>query len=658
MALPSQLWLKLVVLATALVFLGDAVYLYGFRFLAWTDSDAAVTAVLAAKALHAKLPIVADWYYVNGDVWVLAPHLLAIPTVAILGLGQASLLVAVVAGLVVEFLAYIRLYARLGGERWVGVFAALVTLMAWSQAHVAYVYIQLSYGFLALLYLITFGAFARLAADALAPPRRWVAVSGFVLLVVVQNPTRGLACLLAPVVVGCLWPWRRLDVRRRLAVFGAVTLGWLVAAIVYTVVWHRVLSFAYPPGHIDFVIKDARGIVDNLEMLWRGLRLLCGGDHTFSWRVVPGVLVMLGAIAMVCREVFASPNLTMLRFVSVVATAQLGGVLVPLVIGNLLIAPDSVRYVMPSLLVVFGLAAVLAVRMLGETARVWRWMATGWLVLVPVAALLATPRARPPKPRKYAWPSARELQHLGEELVTRGLTHGYSNVLNANLLNLDSHGRALTCPVFFAHVLIPQRWLADTSCYTASALPDRFYVVTDHDDRDAAALAATLPPPAERFHVGPTYEVSVFRTAEVSLAWLELPIHDGDELRFPLRLPAGHLALHRGVVALEAGHLVATGQPGYIVFGPYLRLPRGAYRVVWHGSAVASSGDLTFTVAADFGRDVLARANVPAAAIGNDHTTLVELSFVLDRARDTVEFPILSADGARVSLDDVVLEQR
>jgi len=658
MTLPSQRWLKVVLLATALVFLGVAVYLYGFRFSAWIESDASVTAILAAKALHAKLPVVGDWYYGNGDVWVLAPHLFAILPVAILGVGQGSLLVAVVTGLVVEILAYARLYARLAGERWVGGFAAMVTLMAWSQAHVAFVYIQLAYGFLALMYLIGFVALATLAAGAPAPARRWVAASVFVALVVVQNPTRGLVFVFAPVMVGCLWPWRGLLLRRRLAVIAAVTLGWLVAAIVYTVVFQRVVSFAYPRGYLDFVIKDAHGIVGNFEMLGRGLRLLCGDNHTLSWRVLPGALVMLGAIALVCREAFAARALTAVRFVSVVAIAQLGGVLVPLVIGNLLISPSSVRYAMPSLLAVFGLAAVLAVRALGEAGRVWRRLATAWLVLVPVAALVAAPRARPPQPKKYAVPDVPELQHLGQELARRGLTHGYSNLLNANLLNLESRGRVMTCPVDFAHVLIPQRWLADTSCYTASALPDRFYVVAYHDESDDAALRATLPPPAERFHVGETYEVSVFRTALVSLAWLELPIHDGDELRFPLRLPATHLAIHRGAVALEAGQLVATGQPGSVVFGPYLRLPKGSYRVVWRGSGVASPGDLTFTIAADFGHDVLARSTVPAGAIGKDHTTLVELAFAIDRTREAVELPIVSAGGARVSLDDVVLEQR
>jgi hypothetical protein len=242
--------------------------------------------------------------------------------------------------------------------------------------------------------------------------------------------------------------------------------------------------------------------------------------------------------------------------------------------------------------------------------------------------------------------------------VQRGLTRGFSNVLNANILDLEARGAVTTCPVYFAHVLIPQRWLTDTSCYTAAALPDRFYVVSDHDERDSAALRATLPAPVERFPAGKTYEVSVYRTADVSLAWFDLPLPDGDLVPLPLRLPAAHLALHRREVALDAGKLVATGKEGFVVYGPYIRLPKGDYDVVWTGSGIDSPGDLTFTVDADLGKSVLARTSMPANTIGKARAQIVRLSFTLDRMRDAVEFPVFSAGGARISLDLVVLEKR
>lgn len=489
--------------------------------------------------------------------------------------------------------------------------------------------------------------------------RRLLGPAVLVMLAAVQNPTRGLVFVLAPLVIACAWPWRDLPARRRRDLAAAATLGWLVAAALYRLVLHRVVSFAYPPGHIDFVLVDRWGdVAINLSRLWDGVCLLCGASRHITWSVVPSSLVLVGALALVGREVVRARSLTALRMVCVVVVTQLGLVLVPLVIGNLMIAPTSVRYTMASLVLVLGLAAVLAVRAVAETARAWRALATGWLVLLPIAVLLAIGKSRPPIPRAYVWADPRELPALGAELARRGLSHGYSNLLNANLLNFGARGAVRICPVYFAHVLIPQRWLADTTCYTASALPARFFVVTDHDARDDAALRATLPPPEERFHIGPTYDVAVYRTAAVPLAWLALPIHDGDELALPLRLPASHPALHRGEAEADGDRLIATGAPGTVVAGPSLALPRGAYRVTWRGHAIASPGQLTFTVEADGGADVFARATVDPAAAGPGAATRVELAFATDRTRDGVGFVVVSGGGARVALDEVVLERQ
>lgn len=659
MTLPAPRWLLAVVLVTAGAFVAEAIMIYGVRFAAWLESDATVPALLAARSLHTRLPIATDWYYGNGDVWVLAPHLFAILPVALLGIAQVSLWISIVAGFAVELVVLARTYAWLAGARWLGGLAAVLTLVAWSRLHIRFVYIQLAYGFVAVLYLLVFAAFAARAVEPAGARRRLVGLAVLVALGAVQNPTRGLVFVLAPLAIACAWPWRGLPARRRLALAAAATLGWLVAAALYRLVLQRVVSFAYPPGHIDFVLVDRWGdVAINLRRLWDGVGMLCGASRRITGLVVPSTLVLVGALALVGREVVRARELTALRVVCVVVVAQLGVVLVPLVIGNLMIAPTSVRYAMPSLLLVFGLAAVLAVRAVAEAARAWRALATGWLVLVPIAVLLAIGKSRPPTPKAYAWAHPRELPALGAELARRGLTHGYSNLLNANLIAFGARGGVRICPIYFAHVLIPQRWLADTACYTAPALPARFFVVTDHDARDDAALRATLPPPEERFHIGPTCDVAVYRTAAVPLAWLALPIHDGDELALPLRLPASHPALHRGEGAADGDRLVATGAPGPVVSGPSLALPRGAYRVTWRGHAIASPGQLAFTVVADDGTDVLARATVDPVAAGPGAATRVELSFATDRTRSGVEVVVVSGGGARIALDEVVIERR
>jgi hypothetical protein len=654
--LPPQRWLKLVLLANVLVFSGVAIYVFGFAFSRWIECDASVSVLLAAKALHAKTPVLADWYYANGDVWVLAPHLFALLPVAILGVGEPSLLISVLIAFVIELVVLGKVYARLCGQPWSAGLGAIVTLMAWSSAHVAFVYIQPAYGFLATLYVVLFGALALSAVNASARSARWIAIGGFAALIAMQNPTRGLVLAILPLVVACAWPWRGIPGRRRLAIAGIVVAGWLVALIIYIEIFERYVSFSMPRGMLDFQLQGASGMLANLKMLGRGLTLLCSDSPQLDLRTIPGLLVLAGALVIVCREVFASRAATALRFYGFVMLAQLGLLLVPLITGNLLQSPASARYLMPALLPIVGLAAMVAARTCCEAGARWgRRIAVGWLAIVPVAAAIAVPSTRPPTPQKYIFPNAPELADVAAELAHRGLTHGFSSVLNANILALEARGAVLVCPVYFVHVLIPQRWLADTSCYTASALPDRFFVVADHDDRDVAALRATLPPPIEHFSVGATYDVSVFRTADMSPAWLDLPLADGDQARFPLLLPATHVAFHHDKVAVETDRLVATGGEGYVLFGPYMKLPPGKYTLIWIGRPIESPGTIFFIAAADVGNHELARVTRATSALSPGE--LARITFELDRTRADVEFSVFSAGGGRVELDELIVER-
>jgi hypothetical protein len=655
MILPSQRWLRIIFLATAIVFVSVAVYLYGLRFFAWLESDAAVTALLGDKALHARSPVVADWYYANGDVWIVAPQLLAMFTVAIFGLGPASLLAAVVLGFVLEIVVLVKLYQRIGAERWVAIFAAMATLMAWSNAHVAYAYIQLAYGLGTMLYLLAFAWFAALAEGAPGRPWRWAGAVLLVAAIAAQNPTRWLVFVIAPLLAGCVWPWRAFGARRRLALAATACAGWALAYAAYTLL-SRFVAFSIPRGHVGFVFGGVTRIKTNLAMLGEGLSLLYGGDVEPGLRLIPCALLILGAVALVGREVLRARELTALRFVSMVVIAQLGLVLVPLLIGNLLDGPLAVRYLMPSVLSLFGLAVVIAVRTLAEASPRWRRLATGYLVAVPLTALLAVPEARPPAPSHYLWPDAPELSKIADQLVERGLTHGFADNLAANLLTLDARGAALTCRIRFRNVIMPERWLASTSCYDASKLPDRFYVVAYRGDDERNALRATLPPEIERFSAGDTYEVHVYRTLGTSPEWLDLPLPDGSAAAFPMRLLATHLQLIRDKAAVEDYDLVATGQPGTVVSGPNIELPRGRYTATWIGRAVPSSGELAFAVTSR-GRRVLARTGLEATQLPIHRSDLVRLAFTVDRPQNRIEFPIESTGGARVALYELVIEK-
>ncbi|MBL0220212.1 MAG: hypothetical protein IPQ07_40870 [Myxococcales bacterium] len=647
--------MRAVFLATALVFTGVAVYLYAFRFFAWLESDAAVAALLAAKVLHAKSPVVTDWYYANGDVWFLGPQLLAVLPVAIFGAIPASLLIAILIGFGLELVVLVKVFARLGGERWIAVFAAMVTMMAWSNAHVAYSYIQLAYGFVTCLYLVSFQLCAGLAEDERPRPWRLALAALLIALISAQNPTRGLVYVVAPLLAACAWPWRAFPTRRRLVIAAAVIVGWALAYALYTWVFARVVSFSIPRGHLEFVIGGIGRIKANLVMLGRGLSVLCASGTEAGVRAIPGALLILGALVLLCREAFASRAFTALRMFAVVIFAQLLCVLVPLLIGNLLDGPEAVRYLMPSLLSMFGLAVVIAIRTLAAAGSAWgRRVAIGWLITVPLAAMVAAADTPPPKPRPYLWPDAAELSRVADELVRRGLTHGFSVNLGANLLTLDSGGAALTCPVDFRDAVLPLRWLTERRCFDPAVMPERFYVVAYQNETDPRAIHATFPHELERFAVGETYEVYVFRTSELSPAWFSLPILDGALATFPMRIPATHLQLTRDQAIVDAGEVVATGAPGTVLSGPGFDLPKGVYTATWIGSGLPSAGQTTFSVT--MRRKVIAQTALEANAARTARGELTRLSFTLDRPRKGISFVIESAGGGRVSLHELVIE--
>ena len=660
--LGSQPWQRVAFLATGLVFIAVATYVYGFLFFSWLESDAAVPALLAAKALQARSPIVTDWYYANGDLWVIAPHLIALVPVAIIGANPISLLIATALGFVLELVVLVKIYTRLAGALWIAVFAAMTTLMAWSNAHVAYEYIQLAYGFLTCLWLVAFYAFAALAQRDRLNAWQLVALAGLVVVIGAANPSRSLVYLIAPVLGACLWPWRDAPIRRRLALASVAIGGWLISYGVY--IWlARVVSWSLPRGHVKFAIASVGAMVENLATLARGLLILCARGSGSPGRALPGVLLLVGALTLVLRDVIGTRTSTARRWVCVAVVAQLGVVVATLVVGNLLDGEQAVRYAMPSLIAVVGLATVIACGLVAEapssTSRWPRRIAAGWLAGIPLVAVIAASDTRPPRPVPYKWPNASELHEVADELVRQGLTRGFAGDLAANLLTLDSSGAALICRVTTNEILTPQRWLADTSCYTPSTLPDRFFVVVYQNERDRKAIHATLPHELDRFSVGDTYETYVFRTEEASTAWLTLPILDGDLATFPMRVPATYLQLRRGQAAVESG-LVATGEPGTVVYGPYLELAQGHYTATWTGNGIESAGQIGFRVTGvdDGGwRDLATPVTRDATRIPRDRTELVRLSFTLKHRTRGIEFTVDSHDGARVALHELLIER-
>jgi len=644
----------------ASLFAINAYYVYAVRFAHFMHADAAVTVLLGERVLHSWSPVVRDWYYANGDVWVFAPHLYGAITVAMFGTTPRALLVAVVLGLALEIGALVWAYRRLGQSGFIAWFATLATLTAWSRTHVLFVYIELAYGFVATMYIVLFVVFIPITKS----PRRWesIAAVALTMLISLQNPMRGFVFVAAPVVGACLWPFRGFPWRSRLRVAAHAIAGFCLAFVVYRFWFTRILAFSPNAGHIAFVVKDAKGIAENFVWLAKGLVAITGGPDEYGPSMVPGLLLLFGAFAIVLHFVLRSREMTPLRFFAVLILGQGAVTLAPMLLGNLMLNPLSARYVMPTFLPVFGIATILAKDAL-KSVRYTRFLALGFLVLMPVVSLLVFRRTFGASlERNGQWSNRQSHADVADALVARDLRHGFSTYWNAGLVTLLSNGKARTCSTSFGEAgLVPYKWVTETECYDPATLPDRFYIVSAPEEREFVrrSAAKTLHEPTERFIVGDGFEISVWETKNERMDWLLLPLVDGEALRLPLRMPVTHPQWQRfpTLAAVEGTELVGNGAGGTILFGPYLHLPHGDYRLRWIGRGIDSDGEIAFDAGAI--PDMFAQRRIAAKDLprGKD-SELVQLDFTVDKLTPGVEFRVFSVGGGRVALSAIELSRR
>src|SRR5690606_32959440 len=122
---------------------------------------------------------------------------------------------------------------------------------------------------------------------------------------------------------------------------------------------------------------------------------------------------------------------------------------------------------------------------------------------------------------------------------------------------------------------------------------------------------------------------------------------------FPLQIAATSLLFRRGNVVEQNGRLVATGEQGTLLYGPYIKMLEGTYELHWTGRPQGSTGELLFSVRA--GSELVAFARVAVQALPTRASELVRLPFALDRTRYEVELVVEATAGTQVALDHVVV---
>lgn len=510
-------------IACGLLLAGTGLFL-GDGFSDRISADAAVPLLLARHMLETGALMPADWYYGNGDFWILGPQLFVLPFVAAWGVVPRALACGNALGLALLFAAAVAL-GRATGARWTtALIAASLPVALYSHFQREFVVVQLSYGLMAAKLML---ALAAAIAWLRAPSGDRVAqvvLAAYALLLAVwtaENPGRPLAYLVLPLGVALAMYGKASGraIMLAAATLIAMAAGWLV---------HQWLlaRLQMVPGLEAFHFTRPGDWVQHARWLVAGLGHLYGGD-ALGVPTVPFAAVLLallraatlpviGLLALRASRVHGEPGARMPLAIGALGLLFIAAVLV---VGNVMVDAVSDRYLMPSwLLAVSG--AVLAARALPS----WRWMAVLLAIAFPLGGVLnaigirhagsATDAAGLPRPPA--------LDGVIAALRDTGVTRGFATHRQANVVIVRSEAALELCDLHFQPEPAPARWLNASTCFDPALYANGFFVLLAPDERDAAhtsALMATIGTPSE-MREADGYAIWLYRSGRANLAWL------------------------------------------------------------------------------------------------------------------------------------------
>ena len=479
--------------------------------------------LLARHMLDTGAWLPADWYYGNGDIWILGPQLFVLPFVAAWGVVPRALACGNALGLALLFASAV-LLGRAAGARWpTALIAATLPVALYSHFQREFVVVQLSYGLMAAKLMLTLAAAIAFSRAKDEDRGALVALIAYALLLgvwTVENPGRPIVYLVLPL-AAAIWLLRKSG-DRRAVILGATTLltigaGWLVRQ------W---LSerLQVVPGLGEFRLTRPDAWMQHARWLAAGLRHLYGGDPlgvpVSPW--VSGFLAALRALALPAAVIgFFRASAARRDSMRPLAIGVLGLVLVAaiLVAGNIMVDTVGDRYLMPPwLLCIAGIA-------LGAPALPqWRWIAVLLVVAFPLGGLLnAIGIEGAGSPADAAGlPRPPSLDGAIAALRETGLTRGFATHRHAGVATVRSAGELELCDVRLQPELAPARWLDAATCFDPTRYADGFFVLLAPDERDAAqanAISAAIGTPSD-VREADGYAIWLYRSGSASLGWL------------------------------------------------------------------------------------------------------------------------------------------
>ena len=485
----------LALVAAALVVAGLALY-FATGFRDRLSSDAAVSLLLARHILDTRALLPGDWYYGNGDLWILGPQIVALPFVAAWGVTPFALACSNALGLALIFACAFAL-ARAAGGRWpAAVLAGCVTIALYSHFQREFVVEQLSYGWMSAKLMLLVAAAIVWLRDDERPRFGAIPILYAALLCVwtAENPVRPLLYFALP--FGAALLLRRMRPNRAFAATTLMALGagWLLRRVLLA-------HLEMVPGLESFHLVSPGEWLQHAGWLISGVKQLYGADALGA----PGAPWLDAMMALLRALCFPAMAIVLWRKAASIEadklaleTGALDLVLVALVLiaGSTLVDPLSGRYLIPA----WHLALVGLVVASADLAP-RRWMVALLAAAFPLGGLLnAVDIARAHSSADVAgFPHPPPLDGLIGALRGSGLKRGFAMHRHANAATVRSGGEVVVCDARFGPKPEPMRWLNEQACTAPETYDDGFFFVLGPGETNAAreaAMRATLGAPA------------------------------------------------------------------------------------------------------------------------------------------------------------------
>lgn len=239
--------------------------------------------------------------------------------------------------------------------------------------------------------------------------------------------------------------------------------------------------------------------------------------------------------------------------------------------------------------------------------------------------------------------------------MQHGLRRGYADYWQSNIVTLLSGEKVQVAQTIVnpAGRLVPYHWNSKAGWYRA---PANFYICLPNDDHYRMAVA-TFGPPHEVSQVG-TYRV---------LIWdhdIQPFLHDlSDVFKLPLDVTKIGQVPAAGVKIDEHGHWVdelPRAQPTIILYGPYVQLPAGRYKVQFEFAATEAAPSDTVICEATIrkGDVVLNRKSVSGADLSAAKFSKT-ITLVLDSPGpgEPVEFRVWRSGQGKLTMLSLILDK-